>query len=125
MDNSRNYKYSSSSMVSFRNKRNMFTSIDDEEWLFETQARYSKHVFNTIPGFISLSNKRLVFEPSIASITSSNMITIDLLKISSIKRTNKLILLPNSFKVFSTDGKTYSFITWKRELLFSILNKIK
>ena len=124
MDNSRNYKYSRSSMGDLRNHRKMFTSKDGEEWLFETQAGYSKYYFYTIPGFISLSNKRLVFEPAITSITSSNMIEVSLLNISSIERTNRLILLPNSFKVFVSDGTSHSFITWKREVIFSILNKI-
>ena len=101
----------------------MLSSKDGEEWLFEAQARYNKEFFNTIPGFISLTNKRLVFEPAITSVINSSILDIDLKHISNIKKTSGLIFLPNSFKVYINDGKSYSFTTWKRDFIISILNK--
>ena len=119
---SRTYRSPRASMQSFRNYDKMFPSMRDEEWIFEAQARYYEAIERGSPGFISITNKRLVFEPAKTSILGL-MLEIDLNNIAKVKKTARL-LIPNSFKIITNRGTSYLFTTWKRNSIVQLLNKL-
>ena len=119
---SRTYRFPRASMQSFRNHDKMFESKKDEEWILEAQVRYYENILNGSPGFISITNKRLVFEPATTSILGL-MLEIDLNNIARVKKTARL-LIPNSFKIITNRGTSYLFTTWKRHSIVQILNKL-
>ena len=106
-------------MQSFRNEEKMYMSLPSEEWIFEAQARLWGDLGYS-PGFISITNKRVVFEPGKASLLSS-MLEININNILKIDKTYNLLIIPNSFKIFTKDGSNYKFLTWSRNFIVKIL----
>lgn len=122
-EKSRVYRNPRASMQSFRNYDKMFSSMSNEEWIFESQARYYKNIVSGSPGFISITNKRLVFEPAKTSILG-HMLEIDLKNITKVKKTARF-LIPNSFKILTNNGTSYLFTTWSRNSIVQLLKKLK
>ena len=120
----RTYKLTRASMLSFRNESKMYDSLPDEKWILEAQARLSVKIggfpAGGAPGFISVTNKRVVFEPAKTSITGA-MAEIKLQDIEKVQKTCNLLALPNSFKIFTKDGKCYKFTTWSRNAIVELL----
>jgi hypothetical protein len=86
----RSYKCPRASMLALRDESKMFESLPEEEWLLEAQARLSVKIAGFpaggAPGFVSVSNLRIVFEPAKTSITGA---TADI-RIETIERVKKL-----------------------------------
>jgi len=116
----RSYKYPRASLQNYRDEKNMFSDLPGEQWIYEAQARHYPNVINGSPGFLSLSNKRFVFEPSTASIMGSP-IEIPLDNILELKKTRRLLIIPNSIKIICKDGSNYSFLTWGRNKFYDLL----
>ena len=120
----RTYKHGRASMQSFRDESKMYETLLGEEWILEAQARLSVKLAGVraggTPGFISISNKRIVFEPAKTSVTGAT-VEIALESISQVKRTWNLLVFPNSLKVFTKDGKIHKFTTWSSNAIVALL----
>lgn len=110
-------------MQSLRNKQKMYQSLPDEKWILESQSRMSTG-FGGAPGFLSISNKRIIFEPAKTSITRA-MAEIKIENILRAKKTRNLLIIPNSIKFFTKDGRSYKFTitAWKRDKIIELLKK--
>jgi hypothetical protein len=115
-------------MLSFRDESKMYESLSGEEWIWESQARLSVKIagfpLGGAPGFISVTNKRVVFEPAKTSITGA-MAEIDFQNIEKVQKTCNFLIFPNSFKIFTKDGKCYKFTTWSRNAIVKLLDNPK
>ena len=71
----RTYTQARASMLSLRDESKMYESLPGEEWILEAQARLSVKILGFpaggAPGFISVTNKRIVFEPAKTSVTGA------------------------------------------------------
>ena len=74
------------------------------------------------PGFISVTNKRVVFEPAKTSVTGA-MVEIRIQDIATVKKTWNLLVFPNSLKIFTKDGTCYKFTTWSRNAIVELLKE--
>ena len=123
-DSTRKYKRPRASMLSLRDENKMYESLPDEEWILEAQARLSVKVAGIpaggAPGFISVTTKRVVFEPAKTSVTKT-AVEIKLQNISRVQKTCNLLFLPNSLKIFTKDGTCYKFTTWSRNAIVTLL----
>lgn len=123
---SRIYKCSRASMLSLRDESKMFESLPDEEWLLEAQARLSVKIAGFpaggAPGFVSVTNMRVVFEPAKTSITRATA-DMRMQDIERMKRTCNLIVFPNSLKIFLKDGTCYKLTTWSRNAIADLISK--
>lgn len=120
----RTYKCGRASMLSFRDESKMYETLPGEEWILEAQARLSVKVAGVpaggAPGFVSVSNKRVIFEPAKASVTGATA-EIALENIDRVKRTWNLLVFPNSLKIFTKDGKCHKLTTWSRNAIVTLL----
>ena len=120
----RKYKRPRASMLSLRDESKMYESLPGEEWILEAQARLSVKIAGFpaggAPGFISVTTKRVVFEPAKTSITRATA-EIELQNIAKVQKTCNLLVLPNSFQIVSEDGACYKFTTWSRNAIVKLL----
>ncbi len=123
---SRIYKCSRASMLSLRDESKMFRSLPGEEWLLEAQARLSVKIAGFpaggAPGFVSVSNMRLVFEPAKTSVTRATA-DIRMVDIERMKKTCNLLVFPNSLKIFLKDGTRYKLTTWSRNAIVNLISE--
>ena len=123
-DSKRTYKRPRASMLSFRDESKMYESLPGEEWILEAQARLSVKIagfpVGGAPGFISVTTKRVVFEPAKTSVTGA-MAEIELQNIARVQKTCNFLFLPNSMKIFTKDGTCYKFTTWSRNAIVTLL----
>jgi hypothetical protein len=112
-------------MQSFRDQSKMVDSLPAEEWELEAQARLSVTLAGFpaggAPGFVSVSNLRVVFEPAKTSLTGA---TADI-RMEDIKRvwTTWNLVFPNSLKILTKDGVCHKLTTWKRNDIVTLLTK--
>ena len=97
---SRAYKYGRASMQSLRSTDKMYECLPKEEWILESQAKFYCYTLSGSPGFLSLSNQRIVFEPAVTSLVHPRMIEIKLNEIDLVKKTRHLFVFPNSFLIW-------------------------
>jgi len=120
----RTYKRARASMLSLRDESKMYESLPGEDWILEAQARLSVKIAGFpaggAPGFISLTTKRVVFEPAKTSVTRATA-EIELQNIAKVHKTRNLLILPNSFTIVSKDGIRYKFTTWSRNAIVKLL----
>ncbi len=120
----RSYKCPRASMLSLRDEHAMFRSLPGEQWLLEAQARLSVTVGGLpaggAPGFVSVSNLRLVFEPAKTSITKR---TLSILRneIESVERGANLFVFPNALVIRTKDQQCIKLTTWSRNAIADLL----
>lgn len=123
---SRTYSCPRASMLSLRDKSKMFESLPCEEWLLEAQARLSVKMAGLpaggAPGFVSVTNLRVVFEPAKTSVTSA-MADIRMDDIERVRKTCNLLIIPNSLKIFLKDGTCHKLTTWSRNAIVDLIIK--
>lgn len=120
----RTYKCPRASMLSLRDESKMYESLPGEEWILEAQARLSAKIAGFpaggAPGFVSVTNRRVVFEPAKTSVTGATA-EIEIQNIATVQKTCNLLVLPNSLKIFTEDGTCYKFTTWSRNAIVELL----
>ncbi len=120
----RTYTRPRASMLSLRDESKMYESLPGEEWILEAQARLSVKMAGLpaggAPGFISVTSKRVVFEPAKTSVTSATA-EIKIQDITKVKKTWNLMVFPNSFNIYTQDGECYKFTTWSRNAIVELL----
>jgi len=104
----------------------MFESLPGEEWLLEAQARLSVKMAGFpaggAPGFVSVTNLRVLFEPAKTSVTGATA-DIRMENIERVKKTWNLLVFPNSIKIFLKDGTCHKFTTWSRSAIVDLVSK--
>ena len=115
-------------MQSLRDENKVFKTLPEEEWILEAQARLSVKIAGFpaggAPGFVSVSNKRVVFEPARTSVTRATAeILLD--EIVQVKRTWNALIFPNSLKIITRDGERYKFTTWSRNAIVNLIENPK
>lgn len=122
----RTYKCPRASMLWLRDESKMFESLPGEEWILEAQARFSVKMAGLpaggAPGFVSVSNLRVVFEPAKTSITGATA-DIRMEDIKRVTRTWNMLVFPNSLKIFTKDGTCHKLTTWSRNAIVDLVNK--
>ncbi len=113
-------------MLSLRDENKMFESLPGEEWLLEAQARLSVKIsgfpIGGAPGFVSVTNIRVVFEPAKTSVTGATA-DIRMQDIKNVKRTCNLLVFPNSLKIFLKGGTCYKITSWNRNTIVDLVRK--
>lgn len=122
--NRRNFKSPRASMQSFRDENKMFKTLAGEEWILEAQARLSVKMAGIpaggAPGFVSVSNKRVVFEPARTSVTRATAeILLD--EVVEVKRTWNAFVFPNSLEIITRGGDRYKITTWSRNAISKLI----
>ena len=92
----RTYKCPRASMLSLRDESKMYESLPGEEWILEAQARLSVKIAGFpaggAPGFVSVTNRRVVFEPAKTSVTGATA-EIEIQNIATVQKTCNLLVL--------------------------------
>jgi hypothetical protein len=122
----RTYTRPRASMLWLRDESKMYDALPAEEWILEAQARLSVKIGGLpaggTPGFLSVTSKRVVFEPAKTSVTGAT-VEIALEEIAKVKKTWNLLIFPNSLKIFTRDGTCYKFTTWSRNAIVELLQE--
>lgn len=122
----RTYKCPRASMQSLRDESKMVDSLPGEEWALEAQARLSVNLAGFpaggAPGFVSVSNLRVVFEPAKTSVTGA---TADI-RIKDIERvwmSRNMLVFPNSVKILTKSGTCHKLTTWSRNAIVDLVTQ--
>jgi hypothetical protein len=122
----RTYKRPRASLQSLRDESKMVDSLPGEEWELEAQARLSVKLAGFpaggAPGFVSVSNLRVVFEPAKTSVTRATA-DIRMADIERVWRTWNLPVFPNSLKILTKTGTCHNLTTWSRNAIVDLVTQ--